>query len=133
MIPILTPFRSEKTPQPSDSKFGWIKNYRGLNDDHILMHSSLDNYLFLRLFKILFTICFVGALITWPILFPVNATGKLVAISARFMSKLTCAQVVLETSNSMSCHSATLPSLDTPTTTMRTQLSPGFLLVSYTD
>jgi len=39
------------------------------------MHSSLDNYLFLRLFKILFTICLVGAIITWPILFPVNATG----------------------------------------------------------
>lgn len=67
---------SEYTPQPSDTKFGWIKNFRGLNDDHILMHSSLDNYLFLRLFKILFTICLVGAIMTWPILFPVNATGK---------------------------------------------------------
>lgn len=67
---------SEYTPQPSNSKFGWISNFRGLNDDHILMHSSLDNYLFLRLFKILFTICLVGAIITWPILFPINATGK---------------------------------------------------------
>ncbi|KAK6008183.1 hypothetical protein QM012_000086 [Aureobasidium pullulans] len=65
----------EYTPQPSDSKFAWITNFRGLNDDHILMHSSLDNYLFLRLFKILFVICLVGAIITWPILFPVNATG----------------------------------------------------------
>lgn len=67
---------SEYTPQPSDSRFGWITNFRGLNDDHILMHSSLDNYLFLRLFKILFVISLVGAIITWPILFPVNATGK---------------------------------------------------------
>ncbi|KAI4748591.1 DUF221-domain-containing protein [Aureobasidium sp. EXF-12298] len=72
-LPLLRKY--EYTPEPSKSKFGWIKNYRGLNDDHILMHSSLDNYLFLRLFKILFTICLIGAIITWPILFPVNATG----------------------------------------------------------
>jgi hypothetical protein len=74
--PFILTIHSEYTPQPSNSKFGWIANFRGLNDDHVLMHSSLDNYLFLRLFKILFTICFVGAIITWPILFPVNATGK---------------------------------------------------------
>ncbi|KAG9710971.1 DUF221-domain-containing protein, partial [Aureobasidium melanogenum] len=72
-LPLLRKY--EYTPQPSDSRFGWITNFRGLNDDHILMHSSLDNYLFLRLFKILFVICLVGAIITWPILFPVNATG----------------------------------------------------------
>ncbi|KAI4717328.1 DUF221-domain-containing protein [Aureobasidium sp. EXF-10727] len=72
-LPLLRKY--EYTPQPSDTRFGWIKNFRGLSDDHILMHSSLDNYLFLRLFKILFTICLVGAIITWPILFPVNATG----------------------------------------------------------
>jgi len=75
VCPLILTIRSEYTPQPSDTKFGWIKNFRGLNDDHVLMHSSLDNYLFLRLFKILFTICLVGAIITWPILFPVNATG----------------------------------------------------------
>ncbi|KAH0279585.1 DUF221-domain-containing protein, partial [Aureobasidium melanogenum] len=72
-LPLLRKY--EYTPQPSDSRFGWITNFRGLNDDHVLMHSSLDNYLFLRLFKILFVISFVGAVITWPILFPVNATG----------------------------------------------------------
>ncbi|KAI5195831.1 hypothetical protein AUEXF2481DRAFT_4876 [Aureobasidium subglaciale EXF-2481] len=72
-LPLLRKY--EYTPQPSDTKFGWVKNFRGLNDDHVLMHSSLDNYLFLRLFKILFTICLVGAIITWPILFPINATG----------------------------------------------------------
>ncbi|THZ30557.1 DUF221-domain-containing protein [Aureobasidium pullulans] len=72
-LPLLRKY--EYTPQPSDSRFGWIKNFRGLNDDHILMHSSLDNYLFLRLFKIMFTICFCGAILTWPILFPINATG----------------------------------------------------------
>ncbi|TIA07139.1 DUF221-domain-containing protein, partial [Aureobasidium pullulans] len=73
--PLRSRIKPHLTPQPSDSRFGWIKNFRGLNDDHILMHSSLDNYLFLRLFKIMFTICFCGAILTWPILFPINATG----------------------------------------------------------
>lgn len=68
--------RSEKTPAPSSSRFGWIADYRSIRDDHVLNHSSLDNYLFLRMFKILTVICFVGSLITWPILFPVYATGK---------------------------------------------------------
>lgn len=68
--------RSERTPQPSTSRFGWIADYRSIRDDYVLNHSSLDNYLFLRLFKILTAICFIGALITWPVLFPVYATGK---------------------------------------------------------
>jgi hypothetical protein len=72
---VLTLLSSEYTPQPSQSKFGWIKDFRSLNDDHILMHSSLDNYLFLRLFKVLCAICLIGSCITWPILFPINATG----------------------------------------------------------
>jgi len=66
----------ERTPQPSTSKFGWISDYFRIKDDYVLHHSSLDNYLFLRFFKILFTISLVGAIITWPILFPVYATGK---------------------------------------------------------
>lgn len=41
----------------------------------MLHHSSLDGYLFLRFLRILCAICFVGCLITWPILFPINATG----------------------------------------------------------
>merc|ERR1711939_675358 len=45
------------------------------SDEFVLGHSSLDNYLFLRYFKILILISFVGCLITWPVLFPVNATG----------------------------------------------------------
>lgn len=76
---------SERTPQPQDTKFGWISGFRGLSDDHVLMHSSLDNYLFLRMFKILFGICLVGSIITWPILFPVNATGKCLSMR-RFLN-----------------------------------------------
>lgn len=74
-IPLLD--EHEKTPKPSNSRFGWIKDYKSLDDGHVLSHSSLDNFFFLRLFKILFVICLVGSIITWPILFPVNATGML--------------------------------------------------------
>ena len=55
--------------------FGWVTDYRALGDDYVLKHSSLDNFLYLRLFKIMAVICLVGCFITWPVLFPVNATG----------------------------------------------------------
>ncbi|KAL1305017.1 hypothetical protein AAFC00_003917 [Neodothiora populina] len=72
-IPLLDDY--EKTPQPSNSRFGWISDFRSMQDDYVLNHSSLDNYLFLRMFKVMAFICIVGTLITWPILMPINATG----------------------------------------------------------
>ena len=47
----------------------------GLKSPVPLQHQSLDAYLFLRFMRICIALCFVGCLITWPILFPVNATG----------------------------------------------------------
>jgi len=44
-------------------------------DTYVLQHNSLDAYFLLRLLKICVVICFVGCCITWPVLFPVNATG----------------------------------------------------------
>lgn len=55
--------------------FGWVPGYKSKPDTYVLNHSSLDGYLFLRFFKVLLMICFVGCCITWPVLFPVNATG----------------------------------------------------------
>lgn len=46
-----------------------------MQDQFVLGHASIDNYLWLRFFKILCLMCLVGCFITWPILFPVNATG----------------------------------------------------------
>lgn len=46
-----------------------------MSDMFVLRHHSLDAYLMLRYVKISCAICFVGCWITWPILFPVNATG----------------------------------------------------------
>ncbi|GJD00774.1 DUF221 domain-containing protein [Colletotrichum higginsianum] len=44
-------------------------------DIYALKHQSLDSYLFLRFLRICATICLVGLIMTWPVLFPVNATG----------------------------------------------------------
>lgn len=65
----------ERTPEQAPGFFGWIKSMAKLPDTYVLQHHSLDAYLLLRYLKIATSICFVGCLITWPVLFPVNATG----------------------------------------------------------
>lgn len=55
--------------------FNWFGAFNKIPDTHALQHQSFDAYLFLRLIKISATICLVGCFITWPVLFPVNATG----------------------------------------------------------
>ena len=66
---------SEKSVQLPDQKFGWFKRFKGVQDEYVLNHQSLDEYLYLRFLKMVTLICFVGCCITWPVLFPVNATG----------------------------------------------------------
>ena len=41
----------------------------------MLQHNSLDGYFLLRYLKLSVVICVVGCCLTWPILFPINATG----------------------------------------------------------
>ncbi|EEP75837.1 conserved hypothetical protein [Uncinocarpus reesii 1704] len=65
----------ERTPAPEPGFLGWIWSMMKLPDTYVLRHHSIDAYLLLRYLKIATTICFVGCLITWPVLFPVNATG----------------------------------------------------------
>lgn len=64
-----------KTPAPSNGFFGWIKDFRSIKDEYILDHQSIDGYLFVRFFKLLIVLCFLGCVVTWPVLFPINATG----------------------------------------------------------
>lgn len=66
----------QRTPKVSDTLFGWINDFWKIPDTYVLNHHSLDAYLFLRFLKIAVVCCFVGCLITWPILFPINATGN---------------------------------------------------------
>lgn len=65
----------ERTPALPTGFFNWIPAFWKTPDLHALQHQSLDAYLFLRFLKVLVAICFFGACLTWPILFPINATG----------------------------------------------------------
>jgi hypothetical protein len=64
-----------QTPAPNPGIFGWIKDFKNIKDEWILDHQSIDGFLFVRFFKMMIILSFVGCLITWPVLFPVNATG----------------------------------------------------------
>ncbi|KAF2763072.1 DUF221-domain-containing protein [Pseudovirgaria hyperparasitica] len=66
----------DRTPGSSTARIEWLKPIWQLGDKFVLEHSSLDAYLYLRFLKTIIFICVIGACITWPILFPVNATGK---------------------------------------------------------
>lgn len=65
----------ERTPESPSGLFNWITAMYKLPDTYVLQHHSLDAYLLLRYLKLITLICFVGCCITWPVLFPVNATG----------------------------------------------------------
>ncbi|EUC35641.1 hypothetical protein COCCADRAFT_90306 [Bipolaris zeicola 26-R-13] len=66
---------SMKTPPAGQGFLGWVKKFTNLSDEYVLNHHSLDAYLYMRFLKVLTLMAFVGAVITWPVLFPVNATG----------------------------------------------------------
>lgn len=66
---------SERSPELKPGIFGWFSTFWKIPDTYALQHQSLDAYLFIRYLRILCAICFVSLCITWPILFPINATG----------------------------------------------------------
>lgn len=55
--------------------FNWFGAFWKIPDTYTLTHQTLDAYLFIRYLKVCTIISFVSLCITWPILFPVNATG----------------------------------------------------------
>lgn len=66
---------NERTPELPNGLFNWFSAFWKIPDAWALQHQSLDAYLFIRYLRICCTICFVSLCITWPILFPINATG----------------------------------------------------------
>ncbi|KAK1708332.1 uncharacterized protein CLUP02_17636 [Colletotrichum lupini] len=66
---------SERSPSLPSGLFNWFSHFWKIPDVYALKHQSLDSYLFLRFLRICATICLVGLVMTWPVLFPVNATG----------------------------------------------------------
>lgn len=65
----------EKTPKPAYGMFNWISAFVKLPDQFVLNHQTLDNYLFIRYFRMLTYICLVGTIITWVFLLRVNYNG----------------------------------------------------------
>lgn len=68
-------FSRDRTPSSSHTLVSWFHDFRMLDDKFILRHSSLDAYLFLRYLRMIVLISVVGCCLTWPILFPINATA----------------------------------------------------------
>jgi hypothetical protein len=67
--------KKDRTPASHAEGTSWIQDYRSLTDRFVFQHNSLDAYLYLRFLKFIIWVCFAGACLTWPILFPINATG----------------------------------------------------------
>ncbi|KAF4636164.1 hypothetical protein G7Y89_g1913 [Cudoniella acicularis] len=65
----------ERTTSLPTGLFNWIGPFWKIPDTWALQHQSLDAYLFLRFLRMTVVIMFVGACITWPVLFPVYITG----------------------------------------------------------
>jgi hypothetical protein len=65
---------SEKSQTLPNQKFGWFKSFWSVQDEYVLNHQSLDGYLYVRFFKMVTVLCFVGCF-NWVVLFPVTATG----------------------------------------------------------
>lgn len=66
---------NERSPELPKGFLNWFGAFWKIPDVYALQHQSLDAYLFLRFLKVCTTVCFVSLLITWSVLFPVNATG----------------------------------------------------------
>ncbi|KAL0933281.1 DUF221 domain-containing protein [Colletotrichum truncatum] len=66
---------NERTPGLPNGFLNWFGEFWKIPDVYALKHQSLDSYLFLRFLRLCASICLVGLIITWPILFPINATG----------------------------------------------------------
>ncbi|KAI0593549.1 hypothetical protein F4775DRAFT_495333 [Biscogniauxia sp. FL1348] len=64
-----------RTPSASLSYFDWVRTMRKLPDKFFLYNQSLDTFLYIRFLRTIIFICIVGCCLTWPVLFPVNATG----------------------------------------------------------
>ncbi|KAK6350291.1 hypothetical protein TWF696_006522 [Orbilia brochopaga] len=68
--------RKDKRTDPlPDGIFSWFGPLVRVNESYVIEKTSLDAYFFLRYLKIAIVMTFVGCVITWPVLFPLNITG----------------------------------------------------------
>lgn len=72
---VLTTACSVPSPALPGGWLNWIIPFFKTPDTIVLNHGSLDGFFFLRFLKVLRNICLAGCLITFPVLFPIHATG----------------------------------------------------------
>ncbi|KAL8995030.1 MAG: hypothetical protein Q9169_005156 [Polycauliona sp. 2 TL-2023] len=65
----------ERSPVLPQGMFNWFGSFAKIPDSFVLNHQSLDGFLLLRYLKVASATCLVGCCMTWPVLFPINATG----------------------------------------------------------
>jgi len=66
----------EKKPEPLPKGiFQWILPLLKKSDNYIIRQAGLDGYFFLRYLFLISSVCCVAAIIIFPILLPINATG----------------------------------------------------------
>ncbi|OAA55193.1 DUF221 domain-containing protein [Cordyceps fumosorosea ARSEF 2679] len=65
----------EPSPELPSGIFNWVVPFFKTPDTFILNNATIDGFFFIRYLKVLRNICFVGCLLAYPILFPINATG----------------------------------------------------------
>lgn len=72
-LPIANPDSRRVEALPAGG--AWVPTLLRTSDAYILNHSGLDSYFFLRFLRLICVYMFFGCCLTWPVLFPVNATG----------------------------------------------------------
>ncbi|KAJ6789220.1 hypothetical protein PWT90_05830 [Aphanocladium album] len=65
----------EPSPELPNGIFNWVVPFFRIPDTYILNTATIDGFFFVRYLKVLRNICFVGCVLAYPILFPINATG----------------------------------------------------------
>lgn len=61
--------------EPATGLFSWLTSLLKRPETFIIQYAGPDGYFFLRFLFEFCCICILGAIITWPILFPVNASN----------------------------------------------------------
>ncbi|KAI5969540.1 PHM7 [Candida margitis] len=60
---------------PATGLFSWLTSLLKRPETYIIQYTGPDGYFFLRFLFEFCCVCILGAIITWPILFPVNASN----------------------------------------------------------
>ncbi|CAH6719645.1 phosphate metabolism protein 7 [[Candida] jaroonii] len=61
--------KPDETPR---GLFGWLGHIMSKPESFLIQHTGVDGYFFIRFLFGFASICFLGCLVCWPVLFPVN-------------------------------------------------------------